>query len=171
MRGLLFSFPLLLFENSISDPEHIPGRTSDSGGCAKTTCADSVCINDGQIRCPAVPFVPKAACGGLSRHDYCRRILPSSPSPRYGEHARRAAARDPRRGEIPMTRPSQPDFRQSPLAPGEVVSNTGADKRLKSLDFRSHGDRPRTIPVFVKSRHSCCSFHFLCGKIISKGVL
>lgn len=152
---------VLELENRISDPEHVPGSSQRRGRMRQDhlrgTTPASMTAKEGAQRPHPSQNQPMA---GRLRHDPCRRILPSSPSPQYGDHARRAAARDPRGGGIPMTRPSQPEFRQSPLALsalrvfalGEVVSNTRAENRLKSLDFRSHGDRPRTVPVFVQSR-------------------
>ena len=61
---------------------------------------DTPSINDGQIRCQAGPSVHKTACGGLFRNDSVRDNDTSAQSQ---PQARRAAGRDPRGGETPMT--------------------------------------------------------------------
>ena len=66
-------------------------------------------INDGQIRCQAGPSVQKTACGKLYRNDSARdndTSVQSQPREKR-DHAMRAARRDPRRGENPMTVPDQ----------------------------------------------------------------
>jgi len=62
---------------------------SDHGGCAKTTCADDVCIKDGQVRCRAVSIRPESSTGKLFCNDLVSNLimilLPSHSLKQWGQ--------------------------------------------------------------------------------------
>ena len=111
---------------------------SDFGECAKTHLC-RITASKRQGRWLAGPFVHEADPG---RSDSASVGTPAQPQP----HAMGAARRDPRRGEIPVTR-SQARFPFLPR-PGEVVSNTGNQKL--SSNFRR--EPPCCIKMDVAGR-------------------